>query len=111
MAGPTKKQKLSTLKRFKAKQYANYATTGKKHEASLMKTLREAEKIKSPLVKKIRQALTVSRMFVSPIEGIMKINHQTVRNLAEKVKEDKARKDRAEKRKSKITKKIVSKRL
>ena len=27
MAGPTKKQKLSTLKRFKAKQYANYATT------------------------------------------------------------------------------------
>ncbi len=50
-------------------------------------------------------------MFVSPIEGIMKINHQTARNLAEKVKEDKARKDREEKRKSKITKKAVQKRL
>ena len=111
MAGPTKKEKLSTLKRFKAKQHANYATTGRKHEKSLMKTLREAEKIKSPLVKKVRQALTVARMVVSPIEGIMKINHQTVKNLAEKVKEDKARKNREEKRKNKITKKIVSKRL
>ena len=49
MAGPTKKEKLSTLKRFKAKQHGNYATTSKKHEVSLMKTLREAEKIKSPL--------------------------------------------------------------
>ena len=111
MAGPTKREKLSTLKRFKAKQRANYATTGKKHEVSLMKTIREAEKIKSPLVKKVKQALTVARMFVSPIEGIMKINAQTVKNLAEKVKEDKARKNREEKRKNKITKKIVSKRL
>ena len=50
-------------------------------------------------------------MAVSPVEGIMKVNAQTVKNLVEKVKEDKARKDREEKRKNKITKKIVSKRL
>jgi|TARA_R100000501_G_C2566077_1_gene74806 hypothetical protein len=111
MAGPTKKQKLSTLKRFKAKQRANYATTARKHEKKLFETLKEAEKLKSPLVKKVRQALTIARMAVSPVEGIMKVNAQTVKNLVEKVKEDKARKDREEKRKSKITKKIVSKRL
>ncbi len=111
MAGPTKREKLSTLKRFKAKQHANYATTSRKHEKALFKTLQEAEKIKSPLVKKVRQALTIARMAVSPIEGIMKVNAQTVKNLAEKVKEDKARKNREEKRKNKITKKIVSKRL
>ena len=80
----------------------------KKH---FLKLYKKAEKIKSPLVKKVRQALTIARMAVSPIEGIMKVNAQTVKNLAEKVKEDKARKDRAEKRKSKITKKIVQKRL
>ena len=111
MAGPTKREKLSTLKRFKAKQHANYATTSRKHEKALFKTLQEAEKIKSPLVKKVRQALTIARMVVSPVEGLMKVNAQTVKNLAEKVKEDKARKNREEKRKNKITKKIVSKRL
>ena len=111
MGGPTKKEKISTLKRFKAKQHGNYATTSKKHEVSLMKTLREAEKIKSPLVRKVRQALTVARMVVSPIEGIMKVNAQTVKNLAEKVKEDKARKNREEKRKVTANKKAVSKRL
>ena len=57
------------------------------------------------------EALTIARMAASPVEGIMKVNAQTVKNLVEKVKEDKARKDREEKRKSKITKKIVSKRL
>ena len=101
MSGPTKKEKISTLKRFNTKNKSNFNTTGKKHEKALFKTLKEAEKYKSPLV---RQALTIARMAVSPIEGMMKINAQTVKNLSEKVKEDKAKKKREEKRKLKANK-------